>query len=172
MINFRDKNIVLFGNAKSVFNKRREIDSRFDIICRINAGFPKGKEEYIGNRTNILFLSLPLSESEVKEFKTQDVIVCSPQIFITDYQHSRYDLDNWATLCSELGARPSTGIMAFDYILQKREFKSLTLIGFDFWKTPNWYTNNIHLGQHNPKAEKEYITQKIKESKGKVILEK
>ena len=42
-------------------------------------------------------------------------------------------------------------------------FKILTLIGFDFWKTPNWYTNNIHIAQHNPKAEKAYIIQKIKE---------
>ena len=172
MINFKDKNIVLFGNAESVLNKKRKIDSKFDIICRINAGFPQDKEQYIGSRTEIVFLSLPLSEENVWRFKSKYVIVCSPTVFITNYVHSRYSLTHWTNLYSKLRARPSTGIMAFDYILQIGGFKTLTLIGFDFWKTPNWYTNTIHLGQHNPKAEKEYIEQKIKKYNGKIILEK
>ena len=171
MIDFKSKNIVLFGNAQSVFNKEREVDSRFDIICRMNKGLPKGKEQYIGKRTDILFLSLPLSENEIKEFKVKYVIICSPQIFITNYIHSRYDLNNWAKMCSKLEARPSTGIMSFDYILQIRGFKTLTLIGFDFWKTPNWYTDTIHIAKHSPEKEKEYIEQKIKEYKGRIKIE-
>jgi len=171
MINLKGKNIVLFGNAKSVFNKERDVDNRFDIICRINVGFPQGKEQYLGSRTDILFLSLELSENEIKQFDSQFVIVCSPKIFMTYYMDYRYNLDDWNRLYLKLGARPSTGLMAFDYLLQLK-FKTLTLIGFDFWKTPNWYTDNIHLGQHNPQAEKEYIENKIKKYNGKIILEK
>jgi hypothetical protein len=86
------------------------------------------------------------------------------------YYDFRYNLDDWDRLYSELKARPSTGLMAFDYLLNKG-FKTLTLIGFDFWETPNWYTDTIHLGKHNPKAEKEYIKKKIKEYKRRIILE-
>ena len=172
MLNLNNKIIVLLGNAKSVLNKQRSIDNRFDIICRMNKGLPLFLEKYIGSRTDVLFLSLALSENDIKEFKAKNVIICSPKIFITDYAHSRYSLNDWTKLFLKLKARPSTGIMAFDYILQIGGFKTLTLIGFDFWKTPNWYTNNVHLGKHSPKAEKEYIEQKIKEYNGRIILEK
>ncbi len=170
MINMDNKNIVLFGNAKSVLNKKRQIDNKFDIICRINAGIPKDKEQYIGSRTDILFLSLDLSEKDILAFNTGTIIICSPLIFL-DYINCRYSYSAWCELYSKLSSRPSTGLMAFDYILQ-RNFKTLTLLGFDFWQTSNWYTNNIHIAKHNPKAERLYIEQKIEEYKDKIILEK
>ena len=170
MITFKNKNVVLFGNAKSVFNKERDVDNKFDIICRINAGFPQGKEQYLGSRTDILFLSLALSENETSKFNCPYIIICSPIIFVS-YLHSRYNPDNWEKLYVKLKARPSTGLMAFDYILRIGDFKTLTLIGFDFWKTPNWYTNNIHLGQHNPEREKKYIEKKIEEYKDRIKIE-
>ena len=175
MIDLKDKTIVLFGNAESVFNKERQVNYKYDIICRINAGFPQGKERYIGSRTDILFLSLGLSMEDLRQLNPEYLVWCSPKrematkhILKNSY---KYDYKDWYLLNLALKARPSTGIMAFDYILQKGEFKTLTLIGFDFWKTPNWYTNNIHLGQHNPEREKEYIEQKIKEYKGRIKIE-
>ena len=168
------KNIVLFGNAKSVFNKEREIDTKYDTICRINAGFPKGKEKFIGSKTDILFLSLALSEKEIKSLDVKQIIWCTPAIRGCDWvmkNSLKYEIKNWEKLYLELNSRPSTGLMAFDYIL-KTGFKTLTLIGFDFWKTPNWYTNTIHIAQHNPLAEKTYIKHKIEEYRDKIILEK
>jgi len=42
--------------------------------------------------------------------------------------------------------------------------KNITLYGFDFWKTNNWYTNNKHLGQHNPINEKIFIQNLLKDN--------
>ncbi len=169
------KNIVLFGNARSVFYKTREVDARFDTICRINAGIPFGREEYLGSRTDILFLSLALEEDQIKRLNTEKIIWCTPKIeYRTKYikQHSdKYPIVNWNYLYAKFKTRPSTGLMAFDYLLPQ-DFETFTLIGFDFWETPNWYTNNRHLAKHSPKAEKAYILEKIKEYKGKIIWER
>jgi len=168
------KKIALIGNAKSVFNKEKFIDNKYDIVCRINAGFPQGKEKYIGSRTDILFLSSALSEGAIKRFGTKYTVWCTPKVqYMTNWIRKnalRYPIENWNVLYADLSHRPSTGIMAFDYLLCFG-FKSLTLIGFDFWKTSTWYTNNIHLAKHSPKDEERYIKAKIKEYKGKIILE-
>lgn len=171
MIDFKEKNIVLFGNARSVFNEEREIDNKYDIICRINAGNPIGKENYLGSKTDVLFLSLNLSEYEIELFESKYIVLCSPKIFLNYDYDDVYDINNWSKLFSKLGSRPSTGIMAFDYILKIGGFKTLTLIGFDFWETPNWITNTVHIAKHSPKAEKKYIEQKIKEYNGKIVME-
>ena len=173
---FKGRKVILIGNAKSVFNKERIIDSEFDIVCRINAGFPQGREQYIGSRTDVLFLSftsLKLSDEKIKKLNPKQIIWCTPKKrFITEWIRKnalRYPIENWNCLYSALGHRPSTGIMAFEYLLGF-DFESLTLIGFDFWKTPTWYNNVIFKAKHSPKDEEKYIRDKIKEYKGKIIL--
>lgn len=173
---FKGRKIALIGNAKNVLNTLKIINTKFDIICRINAGFPQGKEKYIGSRTDVLFLSSPLSEKAIKRFGAIYIIWCTPKReYMTEYidrNSLKFGLIKWSLLYSKLGNnRPSTGIMAFEYLLDK-EFESLTLIGFDFWQSPTWYTNTIRPAHHSPKDEERYIKDKIKEYKGKIILKK
>jgi len=174
MLKLENKNIVLFGNAKSVFDTTREVDDKYDVICRCNAGLPTGEKKYLGSRTDILFLSLVLSKMQLELFRTKTIIWCSPKLeiitpLILKHINCMYSIKQWEILYANIKSRPSTGLMAFDYILQNN-FKTLTLIGFDFWNTPNWYTDTIHIAQHNPKAEQQYIEQKIKEYNGRILL--
>lgn len=167
------KKLALIGNAKSVFNQERIVDNEFDIICRINAGLPYDKEKYLGKRTDILFLSTGLTENAIKRFGAKYIIWCTPKVeYMTEWigkNSLRYPIKNWNRLYYLLKHRPSTGIMAFN-CLECFDFESLTLIGFDFWKSPTWYTNTIRPSHHSPKDEERYIRDKIKEYKGKIRL--
>ena len=79
-INFlNNKNIAIVGNANSIFNKPRDID-KHEVIIRLNLGSPKGKEHYIGKRTDVLALSMDLKRNEVtKKFNNPKFIFyCTP----------------------------------------------------------------------------------------------
>lgn len=168
----KDKDVVLFGNAKSVLQVKKEIDAKYQVICRINLGFPEGKEEYLGSATDILFISMPIEEDQLIRLNPYFIIWCSPKHEkMTPYikQHAlTYDIQSWQNLYDDIGARPSTGLMALD-ILRKTDFKSLTLYGFDNWTSETWYTNRIAPCIHLPSAEKQFIEMLIDERNGKVI---
>ncbi len=172
MINLVNKTVVLFGNAKSVLDNKRKVDTQFDFICRINSGVTQGKEQYLGTKTDILFLSLSLSEIQFKKFNTKCTVWCTPKRELMQKYLKPiviyYPIENWNVLYALLKTRPSTGLMAFDYLLAMG-FETLTLFGFDFWRTPNWYTEAINLA-HDPVAEKDYIFKKVKEYKGRIII--
>lgn len=168
----KDKNIVLFGNAKSVLQSKKEIDATYNVICRINLGFPEGKEEYIGSETDILFMSMPIDEEQLIKLNPHFLIWCTPRYnSITDYlnQHAlKYPIEHWQVLYDEIGARPSTGLMAID-ILRKSDFKSITLYGFDSWTSETWYTNKKAPCHHLPSAEKLFIEKVIYDTQKKII---
>ena len=49
------KKVCVFGNAESVLNKKRNIDS-YDVIIRMNYGYPRHEVyEQIGTRTDVWF---------------------------------------------------------------------------------------------------------------------
>jgi hypothetical protein len=167
----RNKKVALFGNAKSVLRKERDIDSKYDIICRINLGFVKGNEKYIGSRTDILFLSTPIKDSVLKQINPKIIIWCTPKHEkMTPYikEHSlKYNKLMWQCLYNSLQARPSTGMMAID-ILRGLAFSRLDIYGFDHWKSETWYTNRNNPCHHNPQVEKTAINYIINTSKGRI----
>jgi len=169
----QDKDVAIVGNAQSLFREKRPIDQH-EVVVRINKGFPKmwgllkGK---IGERTDIWATSLALDEETVKtQFNPKAILWCTPNWgSMNDYLRKeaiRLDRRDWQVMVDGLGARPSTGFMVIYYTFPCA--KSITLYGFDFWSTPNFYTNNIHIGPHNPIKEKRVIEELLKE-KGKII---
>lgn len=167
----RNKNIAIIGNAESVFNKTRPIDSH-DIVVRINKGSPKGKEAIIGERTDILALSLPLEEEEITQgFNPKYIVWCTPKHeSMTEYLKENaliFPKSYWEILYGELNARPSTGCMIMFYLFPYCE--SISLYGFDFWKTNNWYTQNIHFAKHDPKSEEKFMKFLLRNGHGRVI---
>lgn len=157
----KDKSIALLGNAESVLKKKKDID-KFDIVARCNRGYPKGKEEYIGSRTDVLFLSIPSHDRVIKEeYDPKCIMWCTPlREGMSDWLLANtvsFSLDDWNDLVIIIGARPSTGCIAITYLVKYVAFKSLTLFGFDFWSTPNWYTGCKNIRNHSPVREREYI---------------
>ena len=165
----KDKPIALLGNAKSILDSKKDID-KFEVVCRCNKGFPKGKEGYIGSRTDVLFLSIPLHEKIIKEeYNPKHIMWCtSKREGLTDWLKDNalfFNLDDWTNLANIIGARPSTGIIGIAYLVKYVKFKSLTLFGFDFWDTPNFYTGCKNIRNHSPSSEKAYVEYLIKEDK-------
>jgi len=167
-----DKDVALVGNALSIFNEPRPID-KHEVVIRINKGFPKLLgSEYIGERTDILATSLAIEEKVIKyQYNPKAILWCTPKHeLMNDYLRRvaiKYPLQGWQVLVDGLQARPSTGFMTFCYIFAS--CKTITLYGFDFWASDNWYTKNKHIGPHSPTKEKEVIEAMIK-SKGRIVI--
>jgi len=168
LTDLKNKKIALIGNAKSIFNSHKDID-QYDIIIRMNKGFPRGAKDSLGSRTDILALSLNLDKETIqKEYDPKFIIWCTPENrefvnhdwlkFLTIF----YPMENWNVLNETLKSRPSTGCMMIDFLYNYIDFAELHLYGFDFWETPNWYTNTIHIDKHDPEAEQFYVNELVK----------
>jgi len=170
-----NKNICLLGNSKSIFHTQKNIDS-YDIVCRINKGYPKGREKYIGSRTNILFLATHIEGNEIqREFNPQFVIWTTKS---TELQSEwvrnnaiQNPADDWQKVQFILTTLPSTGCIAIYFLLNYINFKTLTIYGFDFFKSGTWY-HNLKQTWHCGDIEKEFITNLIqKDSRVQLMIE-
>lgn len=166
----KDKDICLLGNANSVLDKRKDIDS-FDVVCRMNRGNPKGKKAYLGSRTDILFHSTHMCGENInKSYHDPRFVVwmtvchrlASAWALSNAYQSPTED---WHYLFNKLGINPTTGMMSLYFILKHTHFKSLTIYGFDFFRTKTWYNTQIDSGQkHSGRKEKTLFMKMIKDN--------
>ena len=163
----KGKKICILGNANSVLNKEKDIDS-YDIVGRMNRGTPRGKKQFIGSRTDILFLSTHMSGENIqRSFNPQFVVwmtacnrLASSWVLENAVQNPKKD---WNTLHKELSINPTTGMMTLNFMLKHIGFKSLDIHGFDFFKTKTWYNTRVDSGQkHSGEKEKALFMGMIK----------
>lgn len=163
----KTNNICILGNAKSIFNTKKNIDS-YDTVCRMNRGYPIGNEKYLGSKTDILFIS---TNPDIEQFNPTHIVWCTPRREVMEIDEkyksilTYYTIKDWEDLYNKLDKkyRPSTGLMAIDFLIKHTEFKELHIYGFDFFKTESWYDKNFMSGSHNPGLEKNIINEFIKE---------
>jgi len=147
----KDKDMCIIGNADSVVKTKKNIDSH-QIVGRMNRGKPQGKEEFIGSRTDILFLSTGLSRKSIELaydpkftiWMTANHRLAHPWVLRNGIQNPKKD---WHELHSLLGINPTTGMMTLKFCLKYLQFKTLTIYGYDFFKTKTWYNTKIDSGQ-------------------------
>jgi len=155
----KNKKICILGNANSVLNGKKNIDS-FDIIGRMNRGTPRGKEKFIGSRTDILFLSTHMSGENIqKSFDPRFVLwmtACNRLASSWTLKNAiQNPPDDWDMLYDKLSINPTTGMMSLNFLLKHIDFKSLTIYGFDFFTTKTWYNTRVDNGQkHSGKRER------------------
>ena len=163
----KDKNMCLIGNADSVVETKKDIDS-FDVVCRMNRGKPQGKEEFIGSRTDILFLSTGLSRKSMElayglcptVWMTISRRLAHPWVLRNGIQNPFKD---WRELRQQLGINPTTGMMALKFCLKYLGFKTLTIYGYDFFKTKSWYNTKVDSGKkHCGDKERVFFMKMIK----------
>ena len=170
-----NKNIVLLGNARSILETKKDIDN-FDIVCRINRGAPRGKEEFIGSRTDILFLATKMKGTQIEtDFNPKFVVwttVC--QNLTTDWvkENAIQNVpEDWNELNNKIEKLPSTGFVTINFLIKHINFKKLTIHGFDFFRTGTWYHNLKNQQWHCFKEEEILIKELIKNKNVELIIE-
>jgi hypothetical protein len=161
----KDKQICLLGNARSILNNPKDID-KYEIIIRMNRGIPKGKEKYIGSRTDVLCTSTKNTLYEIHQFNpmfiiwmTKDQNLKNPMI---DY-YIQNPPEDWQELKDSYPDKylPSTGCIVINFLLKHVEFKSLTLMGYDFFCTGTFYHNLKNQSWHPAEFEEYFIKDMI-----------
>ena len=164
----KNKSICLLGNARSILKNEKNID-KFDVVCRMNRGTPQGKTKYIGSRTDILFISTKFHDNLRCNFNAKYVIwmtksqgLATKWIKENAFQNPPED---WEELKSQFPDEklPSTGLLSIYFLLNHIDFKSLTIYGFDFFKSGTFYHNLKEFPWHTGEIEKEIITKWISE---------
>lgn len=164
--------VCIVGNAASLLSRPLGslIDSH-DTVIRLNRGFPK-QASFQGRKTSMVGLSCPISKWKYRWYYQQAPIIWMterrdivPNWMKRSQQFSEYPLEYWGVLSQKLnGHRPSTGAMMIDLICHYIQPKKLTLVGFDFKKTPTIFDKKDKLGPHNWGLEEQFILNSISQN--------
>ena len=174
----KDKDILLIGNAVT----DKQIDySKYNCIVRMNLGIKtKPIDVWIDNLVN-----------QAHEF-LGDIPDCKNIIRLNAEKDGKrmermpkelkphawlWNSNEYNFMCRELGYyRPTTGLVSIYWILNNIKFKSMTITGYDFFKTPNRYTMETHATSktyvypsHDIRQDEYWIMKWAKEGKYAVI---
>lgn len=192
-----NKTILLVGNSVEILqhNLKDKIHS-YDTVVRFGQGFPrKENEDRIGNRTDI-WVTGYLRQNYHRKFPGALALHNRSRIHLNRPPKAGNPTFPHITMFTEdeikdinknlgvvenepLGWRPSAGFWAILFFVRKCNYKSLTLIGFDFFSKSlpfktgedhpsSWHmpVSTVKINPHNPK-EKELVL----EMRDKGILE-
>lgn len=132
------RRVALVGNARALAAARHgaAIDAA-DLVIRINRA-PMPARTSHGIRTDWLALATRLPGADRDRIAPGRVLWMSPKRKRLDWPTARspgfylHPLADYHALARQLGAPPSTGIMAVDLLL-RAPLSALTLYGFDFF---------------------------------------
>ncbi len=141
----KDKSIALVGNSQKVLGRNYPVDQH-DVVIRMNRAWdmPESMKSHVGYKLDILAVSIEQDNIEQLVQQYEFVLWMTPKHRdeFTDEITERlyfYPLDWWQSLYERFDANPSTGCMMFDVIRRYIGNGHVTLYGFDFFKSDNWY---------------------------------
>lgn len=147
----KDKHICVLGNSGGILESKKDIES-FDVVCRMNRGISTGREAFIGKRTDILFLSTRVSKSMLNTFNPKYIVWMTKSVKRVPQTIKNSAIQNpasdWEDLKKLLVRNPSTGCLTIYFLLKYIDFNTLTIYGFDGYKTGTWYHNIKHPNWH------------------------
>ncbi len=141
----KDKNIGLVGNSQKVLGKKYPVDQH-DVVIRMNRAWdmPEEMKGHVGHKLDVLAASIEQENIDQLVNQYETVLWMTPKHREEFAQETTdklyfYPLDWWQELHDRFGANPSTGCMTFDVIQRYIGNGQVTLYGFDFFKSDNWY---------------------------------
>jgi len=141
-----NKKLLLIGNA--VVTKEPDY-SKFDCIIRMNLGVQTSPiDVWIDNLVNQAHDSLG-HIPDIKNIIRLNAEKDGKRLERMPKQLKPYtwlwNTEEYNIMCKELNYfRPTTGLISIYWILNNIKFKSFTITGYDFFQTPNRYTNETH----------------------------
>jgi hypothetical protein len=138
MAELNGRRVALVGNARSLAARREgaEIDGA-DLVIRLNTA-PLHSPASHGGRTDWMAVSVPVEDRVIGERGPGRVLWMTPKRKRLPWRIARRPgfvlaPAEWnARLAAELGARPTTGLMAID-LLARSGAREVRLHGFDFF---------------------------------------
>jgi hypothetical protein len=140
------KNLLVIGNAVT----DKEIDySKYNCIVRMNLGIQtKPIDVWVNNLVHKAHETL----GEIPDFKNIIRLNAEKDGKRMDRMPKElkpnvwlWNVNEFSTMCKELNYfRPTTGLIAIYWIINNIKYKSMTVTGYDFFKTPNRYTMETH----------------------------
>jgi hypothetical protein len=166
------KKIAVIGNASGIFGKNlgQEIDDN-DVVIRFNRGMVQVAKDQ-GVRTDIVGTGRPLSEKEILSgYNTRKLMWLSYRWWrIPTWTSEIWRMTEVIPLPllrdahEKLGIRPTSGFVMLNLLLQHSKPAHVTLYGFDFYNSPNFYRGVVSnkISDHSPEMEKEFIHRVLK----------
>lgn len=141
----KNKRVAIVGNSQRVLGKKYPVDEH-DVVIRMNRAWamPDEMKQDIGSRIDILCVSIEQDHIEKLSREYDHVIWMTPK-HREEFSESLKDRlyfypENWRDeLLPIIGASPSTGCMTFDMVRRFIDKGHVTLYGFDFFQSGNWY---------------------------------
>lgn len=167
----KGKTVAVVGNANSLFGRNLgpEIDQH-DVIIRINRGFVR-KPMQQGSRTDIVGTSRPIRTAQIVErYRPKRVMwlfwrwwrlpTWTPEIW---RKTEVIPLALWHDAYKKIKWRPTSGFVMLNLLINHTEAKQISIYGFDFYETPNFYRPEKNRpGVHSPEIEKLVLLEMIK----------
>lgn len=167
---FKGKQVLLVGNSVKLCqsNSNGDFIDSFPIVCRINKGVASLGTPWYGKKCDVFFYASLVSIPKKMKKAVHDI---NNPIWIKTSKHNsfmahdkNYNIphNEWWHLkteklkLTEKKIEPTTGIVAVDFILSCSP-KKLTLIGFDWKKSPTFYDLNRTHEPHDYSKEESYI---------------
>lgn len=178
----KNKELLLVGNGSEVLGKGELIDS-YECVVRFNFGIRQNKGFKVGSKCDLWVYAMSsegicldtYNRATIKPFYcVRFANPCKTKIgdnFI-DMSKERLDVFYKLSKLFELASdeNPSTGVSLLYYIVNYCSPKSITLIGFDSFKTPNFYANRVWANLwHDSSKEEAYIKKLEEEGKIRVL---
>jgi hypothetical protein len=162
--------IIVVGNSQGIMQgdvAKPEVVSIIndhDIIVRINGGYRAGGDDLaskLGRPANYWSFSHfdYILYERWKGFHPNAIeLRLNKRLEYAEMGGYNGDLKTYNSLISDYGhGRPSTGLITIHYITHYCN-SELSVIGFDFFKTNNWYTQTCGAPCHDWQREKEYVS--------------
>ena len=164
----KGKRIVILGNSKILLKEKKgEFVDNHDIVLRMNMGYPETRyQEFIGKRTDVW--SAAMHSRRVQEYYHYCFIDRKYTLWPW-YDKSRmveelkdnvycFSKEHYQTVSKECGSILSSGCNILAYFIRNIKYKTLVIMGFDFFQTPNFNRMRIVKAQHESDKEEIFIT--------------
>jgi hypothetical protein len=121
-----NKSVVIIGKGESVLRCTKEFVDTFDEVAICNRPVYEGYEHLISNHADYDFVTNTESVKQYSEELKEKLGI--KETILTGFNSQLRNNFNFKNL------DPSTGILAFNYFLNKLEYTHICLVGFDLFQ--------------------------------------
>lgn len=160
----KGKKVALVFNGPKILKQTdgRVIDG-MDVVIRFNKGYPEGKEEHVGSRTDVVMITSK-KECDIERFPNVKIIIGSSY----EWELKDEDVDFiarpvWPDYIYKFKGHPSSGMVMVCFAIDS-EVSELHIFGHDTDTDKSWHTMNSQAkSDHNFSNEDEFYTSHAKD---------